>query len=544
MLAKKGFIRVIEVVLFSFIVLVVILPNLLPDTKQTEKNNWREVSDNIICNDLLNSVSINDISKSALSSEENYALRACEGADYTYNKTDWHVCGVNCTKSCPTNNTITINVPIAGNYSVVARVYRNGSEELREQGYIEVNGVNGTELRDDLEGHNSSIRYEDAGTFSFNEGENNITLYTTAYCEATSEPNNSLELRKLCLYRSLDKEYFEDLSSETFPPMVDFEYEIKGISGQNISVGIHDSCNLPSEFFSANYPPKNISTNILSIANLLSDNSFDTYIVCGNVNLSDYESNVKNLLRKGKGIVLIRDFTSNPDSLTKEIFQINYIWGSFSTKDLSFNNLSNPNTGMIAKRFLDNIVRIDTSGGSGNLYLHDGKYPVENFGFCVNITGCPNSTSKGEYCMHSSSVKLGVYQIENNDSFDVKISPTASNPRNYTFKDNVPLTVDSNEYTVLSPSSDTTISLVNAKILEEYGKTYETSPRAFWMYDFNKTRDDLKLLLRTGMFWTAGEHHFVFDRDIPEDSSYCMQYYSDINGNKIPYLVKLYYVGY
>ncbi|OQX86452.1 MAG: hypothetical protein B6D55_06075 [Candidatus Omnitrophica bacterium 4484_70.2] len=50
---KKGFIRVIEVVLFSFIILVVVLPNLLPETAKIETNNWKDINDRIICNDLL-----------------------------------------------------------------------------------------------------------------------------------------------------------------------------------------------------------------------------------------------------------------------------------------------------------------------------------------------------------------------------------------------------------------------------------------------------------------------------------------------------------
>jgi hypothetical protein len=86
--------------------------------------------------------------------------------------------------------------------------------------------------------------------------------------------------------------------------------------------------------------------------------------------------------------------------------------------------------------------------------------------------------------------------------------------------------------------------LANARILENYTLSYEKEPRVFWIYDFNKTRDDLKLLLKTAIIWASGEHFFIFNKDIPENTRYCVHYYSGLKDNNIPFMVKLFYWGY
>ncbi|OQX86453.1 MAG: hypothetical protein B6D55_06080 [Candidatus Omnitrophica bacterium 4484_70.2] len=334
-------------------------------------------------------------------------------------------------------------------------------------------------------------------------------------------------------------------TKNSFPPTIDFEYEVKGVSGYDVFVGVHDSCNLSQEIFSPNYPPLSINTATLNLSDLLSNDSFNAYIICGGGNLSHYESGVKDLLNKGKGFILVRNFNSAPDLLTKEIFQIDYSGGGSSTDSITFYNLSHPNSGRIAKRFINNIVRINTSGGSGQLHLRSNDYLVNVSSSCVNISGSGcGCLLEGDSCNFSGMI-VRIYQIDPGlNWFDIKLSSSAANPRDYSFADDVPFTVNSNNHTVLSPASNSGKSLLNIQVLEEYSKSYETAPRAFWIYDFNKTRDDLKLLFRTGLIWVAGEHSLIFNKNIPEESTYCMHYYSGINGNNIPYIVKLHYWGY
>lgn len=412
----KGLVRVIEVVLFSFILFTIILPNLLPEIP-IDRNRWEEVVAYTICNDLLSSMALNRTLEDVLI------------------------------------------------------------------------------------------------------------------------PENSLEYAE-------DKELLENLTTDIFPPMMDFDYEVKGVPAYNISVGIKSGCNIPNEVFKPNYPPLNFSITTLNATSLLSNSSFDVYILCGNIDLSSYEVEVKNLLNKGKGLVLFRNFTTPPDSLTEQLFQIVYEGGGgISKQNITFNNLSNPNTGRIAKRFVNNIIRINTTGGSGNLNLRDGSYVVNNTGSCINITGCHSCLYEGDSCILDLS-NITIYQIDSGGNwFDVKLSSNGVNPRNYLFIDNVFLRVNASNSTILSPSSIGK-SLANARVLEDYTTFYETQPRVFWIYDFNLTRDDLKLLLKTAIIWASGEHHFIFGKDMPKTSSYCIHYYSGVRDNNIPFLVKLNYWGY
>jgi len=337
-------------------------------------------------------------------------------------------------------------------------------------------------------------------------------------------------------------ETLNNITKSVFPAIVDFEYEIKNVPNYSISVGVDSSCALPDEIFEPNYPPVRIYKNLHAIPTLFSNN-YSTYIICGNVDLSMYKNEITNLLNRGKGIVLIRDFSFAPDSFTREIFQIEYTAGGISSGNIIFRNLSNPNTVRIAKRFINNIIRVDAAGGNGSINLGSNSYFFNILpGPCINISGsgCP--------CLHESdSCALGganitIYQISA-QWFDMKISSSGINKRNYIFSDTYLATVKANKYTVLS-SFDKTKSLANARILEDYALSYETEPRVFWMYNFDKTKDDLKLLLKTAIIWTSGEHFFIFNKNIPKNAKYCEHYYSGLNNNNIPFIVKLFYWGY
>ena len=58
------------------------------------------------------------------------------------------------------------------------------------------------------------------------------------------------------------------------------------------------------------------------------------------------------------------------------------------------------------------------------------------------------------------------------------------------------ITLDAAEIPNISTDKLTTGTLANARV-GNYSKFYEDSPRMFWIYDYNKSRDDLNLLLKT-----------------------------------------------
>jgi hypothetical protein len=416
---RKGFTRIIEVVLLSFILLVVLLPNILPNKPFYEINDWKEIGGYLICNDLLNSLDKNKTLNDLLVPDK----------------------------------------------------------------------------------FNPSVEYDQ------------------------------------------DINLLKNITKKAFPSMIDFDYEIKGISSYNISVVLHSDCSIPSEIFQPNYPPVNFNTDLFTIANLFINDSYDVYVVCGDINLSQYDTNIINLLKKGKGLVLIRNFTSQPDLLTQNLFEVNYTFVGLSSGNLFFNNLSNPNTGGIAKRFVNNLIRISTPEGNGKMYLRDNEYNISIIGNLVNITNCvPNLISEGDNCTIAGIAEVSLFQIDlANNWIDMEISSNNLNPRNYIFEDGFIQSVNLSKHTILSNGN---YALANARVLEYYSKHYEIKPRVFWIYNFNTTKDDLKLLLKTGIIWASGEHFFTFNKEIPENMNHCIHYYSGLKDNNIPFLVKLFYWGY
>jgi hypothetical protein len=346
-----------------------------------------------------------------------------------------------------------------------------------------------------------------------------------------------------------DIELLKNITEKVFPVAIDFEYEIKNVAPYEISIGCNCTQSqinwLSKEILTPSYPtaefplPEQISLNNLSY-------KYDLFIIFDEINLSkpDIKSNITAMLKKGKGFVLIRNFSS-VDSFTKEIFGIDLSGGGSSPKELKFNNLSNSKTAGIAKRFVNNLIRINTSGpgNTGELHLKNKTYDinVNISGNNINITNCSDCLRENETCTISGIANITLFQIDPlfKNWIDIKISGT-SNPRDYGFYDTFPTNVDKNNYTILSDGSK---AAANARILEDYSISYENEPRTFWIYDYNRTKDDLNLLLKTGIIWASGEHYFVFNRKIINKRDYCQHFYSGLDGNNIPFLVKLYFFG-
>jgi len=342
----------------------------------------------------------------------------------------------------------------------------------------------------------------------------------------------------------LDIEKLKNITERIFPITTGYEYEIKNIAPFEISIG----CNctqtqldfLKTKILTPSYPTAKFNLKQLSIENFSLTN-YDLYIIFGEKNLSLYRQSLISILNRGNGLVLVRNFTSQPDGFTKDLFGISYSSSTTSLTNLSFNNLSNPMTARIAKRFIMNLIRINTPNSEGKLYLRDKEYNV-SIGLCVNITNCSSCINEGESCTIPKVANITLYQIDPlADSWvDLKISGI-SNPRNYIFKDNFLKSVSKNRYTILSSNGYTG---ANARILNNYSLSHETRPRVFWIYDYNKNKDDLNLLFKTAIIWASGEHYFVFNNTIPRIRNSCKHFYYGLRGNNIPFLIKLYYWNY
>lgn len=367
--------------------------------------------------------------------------------------------------------------------------------------------------------------------------------------------NPFIENSKFKQEHDRDIELLNNITEKVFPVAVDFDYEIKNVAPYEILIG----CNcteiqkkwLEEKILTPSYPFVDNSIDPVSLSNL-NDSKYDLFIIFGEVNLSKpaIKSNITAMLKKGKGFVLIRNFLSEPDQFTKNIFGIELSGSGFSTNDLKFNNLSNPKTAGIAKRFVNNLIRINLSDGQGQINLKNMSFKINATRENVSIENCtPSCIDEGENCSISiANTNITLYQIDplpehwttgDEEWIDIKISGI-SNPRDYVFYDTFPTNVNKNNYTILSFGTN---AIVNARVLENYSNSYENEPRIFWIYDYNKTRDDLNLLLKTGIIWASGEHYFVFDRKITDKRNYCQHFYSGINGNNIPFLVKLYFFG-
>ncbi len=349
-----------------------------------------------------------------------------------------------------------------------------------------------------------------------------------------------------------DLKLLKNITENVFPVFTDYEYEIKNVAPYKISIGCNCTQDqirwLNKKILTPSYPTAKFEIEQANLNNLSS--KYDLFIIFGKVNLSKQiiKSNIISMLEKGKGLVLIRNFSSEPDSFTKELFGIDFSGAGYSTNSLNFNNLSNPRTTRIAKRFVNNLIRINTSDGKTVLHIRDKNFKINVTETNANIENCTPATIKeNQSCIISGIANITLFQIdpfnmdwikpELEEWIDIKLSGT-SNKRDYIFYDTFPQTVKKNNHTILSSGSK---SGANARSVKEYSKSYENEPRVFWIYDYNKTKDDLNLLLKTGIIWASGEHYFVFNKKIPEKRNYCIHFYSGLNGNNIPFLVKLYF---
>ncbi|MBN2094912.1 MAG: hypothetical protein JW727_02595 [Candidatus Aenigmarchaeota archaeon] len=345
-----------------------------------------------------------------------------------------------------------------------------------------------------------------------------------------------------------DIELLENTTLSIFPVIYDFEYEVKNVAPPRVSIGCicseEEEDWLKSKILTPSYPTFEFAIKRIALANL--SESFDTFVIFGNQGLESYRGNITEMLSKGKGFVLIANFTSSPDSMTEEMFGISYTGGSSGTRSMKFENLSKEITSGISKRYVNNIVRVQTEGTNltGKLYIQDTEFDLEQnvAAECVTISSCPDCLHEGESCQITPIVNLTLFQIDPLEQkwMDIYIRSYKDNQRDYSFEDLVPLAVEKTESTVLSWQDN---SFANA-VVGEYSLFYETEPRMFWIYGYDRKKDDLNLLLKTGIIWSSGEHYFVFNKPIPSKRNIAMHFYTGLRESQIPFTVKLYTWGY
>jgi hypothetical protein len=345
-----------------------------------------------------------------------------------------------------------------------------------------------------------------------------------------------------------DQEKIKNISEKVLPVIYDFEYEVKNVPASRISIGC--ACTdtqiqwLKEKILTPSYPTYEFAINIVPLNNL--STRWDTFVIFGQQNLEPYRNNITEMLKNGKGFVLIGDITSPPDNMTKELFDIDYSGGSSGEVNFQFKNLSDPVTSGIAKRYVGNLIRINTLDANlaGKLYLRNNEYVVvQDPGHnCINISSCSQCLHENETCSIANVANITLYMIDPlyNKWADIKISSSSANKRNYVFQDRVPLSVENTKSTMLSDSSH---SMANA-VMGSYSLSYELEPRRFWIYNYNESRDDLNLILKTGIIWSSGEHYFVFNKVIPDKRDVATHFYTGLRNDSIPFTVKLYTWGY
>ncbi len=130
----------------------------------------------------------------------NLEVPDCIGADYVYN-VDLGVCGDGCHSTCSPQDTVSINVPVGGAYSIIGQVWRGnpGQCQTNEDFYLGVNGDTGPETEDDADPCAITVRLDDLGDFTFNSGTNSVIMHTASECPPDCQAN-SVVVKKLCLY--------------------------------------------------------------------------------------------------------------------------------------------------------------------------------------------------------------------------------------------------------------------------------------------------------------------------------------------------------
>jgi len=347
---------------------------------------------------------------------------------------------------------------------------------------------------------------------------------------------------------AMDEEKIKNISEKVLPVIYDFEYEVKNVPASRISIGCVCSDSqvqwLKEKILTPSYPTYEFAISIVPLDNLSA--RWDTFIIFGQKNLEPYRNNITEMLRNGKGFVLIGNITTPPDNMTKELFGIDYSGGSSSDVNFQFKNFSDPTTSGLSKRYIGNLIRINTLDVNltGKLYLRNSDYLVmqDPANHCINISSCSSCLHENETCSITNVANITLYMIDPlyNKWVDVKISSALENKRNYRFLDRAPLTVKSTKSTILSDGSN---SMANA-VMGDYSLAYETEPRRFWIYNYNSSRDDLNLILKTGIIWSSGEHYFIFNKLVPDKRDVATHFCTGLRDNNIPFTVKLYTWGY
>ena len=334
-------------------------------------------------------------------------------------------------------------------------------------------------------------------------------------------------------------------TEKILPTIYDYEYEVKNVPPPRISIGCICDSYQADWLRSILEPNRSLYTvTILNQGNF--SDLFQTFVIFGGKNLEPYRENITAALEEGKGFVLVSNFSSQPDNMTRELFGIKYTGGSYQDVSFRFDDSSGTVPAGISKRYINALRRVRTEGENftGKLYLKDRTYSVSQVLEinCVNISLCSGCLREGESCTIANTAKISLFKKDLSALrwIDIKINSESQNPRDYIFRDYVPLNVERGRDSLLYYGN---YAMANA-VVGGYGYSYETEPRRFWIYDYDKNHDDLNLLLKTGIIWSTGEHFFISRKEIPEKRTVATHFFTGLRNNSIPFTVKLYTWGY
>ena len=129
---------------------------------------------------------------------------SCEGADFSIS-VNMSVVGEKCHSSNKINDSKIINIPSAGEYSVLGLVSRGnpGQCQTNEDFRLIIKKELGPETHDDADACAISSRYEYLGDFDFLKGDNELLMRTVAICPPDNSPN-SVRVNEFCLFKNLD----------------------------------------------------------------------------------------------------------------------------------------------------------------------------------------------------------------------------------------------------------------------------------------------------------------------------------------------------
>ena len=247
-------------------------------------------------------------------------------------------------------------------------------------------------------------------------------------------------------------------------------------------------------------------------------------------NLSKYRDKISSFLSKGKGLVILNNFTSL-DSYSETLLNItdhnSITFGSkfwFKEEGIGYS---------IGKRFIHTWIRVY----KGKFYLHGNRYSLDVINTSwINISECnPSLLKQEDTCTTSDNFsvilvnKVDPLTIGEHPNWaDLSFKKNSSDFLKYEFIANLMAKVKSPDC-IVKDGNDYCLAIA---------RTLENNSKVFWMPNIlEKDKVDLLSLFKAGLIWSSERKYFVFDKKIPENYISC-SYLTRIEG--FPIAIYLY----